>query len=274
MAMDIQTKMVIQDSSVKNTQKTNTTGSARADETAVREAKQAKLEARKEQAAKQEEARKAVIEEQTKATLDETKGRVISESKDGDTLRASERSIEALNDGIVLPKQTDAETAAGVKAASEAEEPSEDITNLAGYSSSQIDALYRQGKISIRDRDEELEKREEIREAAAAEEDDDDKTNAAVNAAENDKDRNEKKTGAANNIKEDDEKKADAMKEQQERRENAAEARSRAIEQESEALANFENTMNTVIGEQMREGLDPNLERFGTVEGFNVSINR
>ena len=167
MAMNIQTKVVIQDESVRNARKINSGADLKNNEISSERAKQVQ-ENREENRVRAEENRKAVIEEQMKAaTLDETKGKVISESTDGDPLRASEKSLEALNDGIVLAKGR--ETEAAEKAAEEKKaEETKDPGNLNGYSSSQIDALYREGKISRQDRDEEIERREEIKEAAGA----------------------------------------------------------------------------------------------------------
>ena len=180
MAMNIQTKVVIQDESVRNARNINSGADLKNNEVSSERAKQVQ-ENREENRVRAEENRKAVIEEQMKAaTLDETKGKVISESTDGDTLRASEKSLEALNDGIVLAKGR--ETEAAEKAAEEKKaEETKDPGNLNGYSSSQIDALYREGKISRQDRDEEIERREEIKEAAGntAATDDDKKTEAA-----------------------------------------------------------------------------------------------
>ncbi len=276
MAMNIQTKVVIQDESVRNARKVNQGTDFRKDDISSDRAKEVK-ETREELRAKAEENRKAVIEEQMKAaTLDETKGKVISESKDGDTVRASEKSIEALNDGIVLAKGRDDAGAKEVTENQKAEETKQ-LNALNGYSSSQIDALYREGKISRQDRDKEIERREEIKEAAGVttekEDADKDKVSKDEAAKKTASDINSDKAGAAQNAKENDEKRAEAAKER-EQRTNASEERSKLLDESNEQLSNFERNMNDLMGQKMKEDFDPNLERFQTVEGFNISVNQ
>ena len=58
------------------------------------------------------------------------------------------------------------------------------------------------------------------------------------------------------------------------RKQRITDERNKALQQENENLTNFENEMNNVIAQKMNQGNDPNLERFGTVEGFNVSITQ
>ena len=276
MAMNIQTKVVIQDESVRNTRKIGQGTDFRKDDISSDRAKEVK-ENREELRAKAEENRKAVIEEQMKAaTLDETKGKVISESKDGDTVRASEKSMEALNDGIVLAKGRDDRAAESVTENKKAEE-TQQLNSLNGYSSSQIDALYREGKISRQDRDKEIERREEIKEAAgvaAATED--------VNKKEDDKedvskkttsDINSDKADAAQTAKDKDEKRAAAAKEREECA-NASEERSKLLEESNEQLSAFERNMNDLMGQKMKDEYDPDLERFETVEGFNINVSQ
>ncbi len=276
MAMNIQTKVVIQDESVRNTRKVNQGTDFRKNDISSDRANEVK-ETREELRAKAEENRKAVIEEQMKAaTLDETKGKVISESKDGDTVRASEKSMEALNDGIVLAKGRDDVAAKSVTENQKAEE-TQQLNSLNGYSSSQIDALYREGKISRRDRDKEIERREEIKEAAgvtAATEDankkEDDKEDVTKK---NTSDINSDKADAAQTVKDNDEKRAAAAKER-EQRANASEERSKLLEESNEQLSAFERNMNDLMGQKMKDEFDPDLERFETVEGFNINVSQ
>ncbi|MCR4618223.1 MAG: hypothetical protein K5669_08580 [Lachnospiraceae bacterium] len=248
MAMDIQTKMVIREEPVNNSVKTNSVRSGRADDASAERVRQVK-EASEDALVKKNEERKARIDEQLKAaTLDETKGKVISESKDGDTVRASEKSIEALNDGIVLQKKEERE-----------------ITDLKSYTEDQLDILYREGKISRDDYDREVEKREELKEQIS---DDSAKKEAYEKAV-------APKTETRNTAvsSDDDNKKAEEAEDSRQKA-LAADERNKSIREETESLKNFENNMNELIGEQMRQNMDPNLERFGTVEGFNVSITQ
>ena len=156
-------------------------------------------------------------------------------------------------------------------------EETKDPGNLNGYSSSQIDALYREGKISRQDRDEEIERREEIKEAAGntAAADDDKKTEAAKEdtAKKTASDMNSDKADAAKNAKDNDEKRAEATKER-EKRAQVSEERSKLLEESNEQLSAFEASMNDLMGQRMRANLDPDLERFDTVEGFNVKVNQ
>lgn len=212
-----------------------------------------------------EDARKAALEEQRKAaeanTLDEAKGKVISESRDGDTVRASEKSIEALNDGMVLPKGPEAEQN------EDQEKAQTDVKSLNGYSESQLDALYHQGKITLQERDKEIKKREEIKEAAGMETD---QNKIAKN--EDDKKAAPETRDSAVKSETKEEEKPSAAAEARKNNE-VTDARAKTIEEENQAFNDFERTMNNVISVQARLNQDPDLERFGTVEGFNVVTN-
>ena len=256
MAINVSAKMVIQEETVRRQERVGQNGAA--EKVNVRQDdRQEKIKLQE-----KEEARKAALEEQRKAadanTLNETKGKVIAESRDGDTVRASEKSIEALNDGMVLPK--------GPEAAQndEQEKAQNDVKNLNGYSESQLDALYRQGKITLQERDKEIKKREEIKEAAGMETD-----QAKIAKDENDKKAAKETKDSAVNPAAGEEEKPSAAAEARKNNE-VADTRAKTIKEENEAFNNFEQTMNNVISVQARLNQDPDLERFGTVEGFNV----
>ena len=143
------------------------------------------------------------------------------------------------------------------------EQAQKDVKNLNGYSESQLDALYRQGKITLQERDKEIKKREEIKEAAGMETD-----QAKIVKEENDKKAaQETKDSAVKSTGE--EEKPSAAAEARKNNE-ASDERAKVIEKENEAFNDFERTMNNVISVQARLNQDPDLERFGTVEGFNI----
>lgn len=249
MAMDIQAKMVIREENINNAYKVGLSRAEQSDDASAKRAEELR-KAREAEKAKSEEARKERLAEQQKAaTLDEAVGKVISKSDDGDTVRASEKSIEALSDGIVLQK-----------------EPEREITNLTGYSEDQLDVLYREGKISRNDLDKEIEKREELKKQIS---DDEASEKVAVAASAKEATKKTEDTSATD----DQSKKADKAKEDA-RKQRVTDERDKALLQENENLTNFENEMSNVIAQKMNQGNDPNLERFGTVEGFNVSITQ
>ncbi len=225
---------------------------------------------REEAAAKQEENRKLIIEEQMKAaTLDETQGKIISESDDGDTVRASKESIAALNDGMVIAKGND-ESSEAQDAVKE-----ENIMNLTGYSSSQIETLYRQGKITSQERNKELDRREELKEITgqidAKEEAESKEVEKETETKKVTNDINSEKVSAAETLKEEDEKRAETVKEKA-AADNATAQRDKNIEESSEALSAFSNDMNRIIDVQNKLENDPNLERFASSEKFSFSI--
>ena len=249
MAMDIQAKMVIREENINNAYKVGPSRAEQSDDASAKRAEELR-KAREAEKAKSEEARKERLAEQQKAaTLDEAVGKVISKSDDGDTVRASEKSMEALNDGIVLQK-----------------EPEREITDLTGYSEDQLDVLYREGKISRNDLDKEIEKREELKKQIS---DDEASEKVAVAASAKEATKKTEDTSATD----DQNKKADRAKEDA-RKQRVTDERNKALLQENENLTNFENEMSNVIAQKMNQGNDPNLERFGTVEGFNVSITQ
>lgn len=249
MAMDIQAKMVIREENINNAYKVGPSRAEQSDDASAKRAEELR-KAREAEKAKSEEARKERLAEQQKAaTLDEVVGKVISKSDDGDTVRASEKSMEALNDGIVLQK-----------------EPEREITDLTGYSEDQLDVLYREGKISRNDLDKEIEKREELKKQIS-----DDEASEKVAVAASAKEATKKTEDTSTT--DDQNKKADRAKEDA-RKQRVTDERNKALLQENENLTNFENEMSNVIAQKMNQGNDPNLERFGTVEGFNVSITQ
>ena len=99
--------------------------------------------------------------------------KVIGISSDGDTARASEESISSLNEGFVFAK-TENQTV-------QTEDSSEDrVGSLNGFSSNQLEAMYRQGRISKHDYDSEVDRRDRITEKDSA---DEETKNVAENAA-------------------------------------------------------------------------------------------
>ena len=260
MAINVSAKMVIQEETVRRQERVGQNGAA--EKVNVRQDdRQEKIKLQE-----KEDARKAALEEQRKAadanTLNEAKGKVIAESRDGDTVRASEKSIEALSDGMVLPKGPEATQNAAQK--EEQDQAQKDVKNLNGYSESQLDALYHQGKITLQERDKEIKKREEIKEAAGMETD-----QAKIAKDENDKKAAKETRDSAVKPAAGEEEKPSAAAEARKNNE-VADTRAKTIEEENEAFNNFEQTMNNVISVQARLNQDPDLERFGTVEGFNV----
>ena len=264
MAINIGTKMVIQDETVRRAQESVQRNSDQKNSAGRVDILQNARPENVDREEKEDRA-KAILEEQRKAadanTLNETKGKVISESRDGDTVRASEKSIEALNDGMVLPKGPEM---SATEQAAEDQEKESNVQSLNGYSESQLDALYREGKISMQERDKEIKEREELKEAAGMAANDYD----AAKEAEEKKAVQETRDSAVGPASKEDDKKTQA--DDTLKKERVAEARTRTIEEENEAFDNFERTMNNVISVQARLNQDPDLERFGTVDGFNI----
>lgn len=125
--------------------------------------------------------------EKTKADAEkvasEVYGDVLSKSVDGDVTTAAKQSIDALSDGLVLPKENTPEVTTSLKAPvanpavkqeteaeklaeeTRAEEDSEEeIGSLTGYTSNELETLYAQGKISRYDYDQEVARRAELSE--------------------------------------------------------------------------------------------------------------
>ena len=123
---------------------------------------------------KEDDAKKKVAEDAKKVTA-EVYGDVLSKSADGDTTRAAKQSIDALSDGLVMPKNNTEEITtalrpnensnpvleAAEKDAKKAENE-EEIDSLTGYTSNQLENLYAQGKISRYDYDREISRRDEL----------------------------------------------------------------------------------------------------------------
>lgn len=123
---------------------------------------------------KEDDAKKKVAEDAKKVTA-EVYGDVLSKSADGDTTRAAKQSIDALSDGLVMPKNNTEEITTALKPnensnpVSEAAEKDakkaeneEEIDSLTGYTSNQLENLYAQGKISRYDYDREISRRDEL----------------------------------------------------------------------------------------------------------------
>lgn len=130
--------------------------------------------AEKAAAAKEDDAKKKVAEE-TKKVSSEVYGDVLSKSADGDTTRAAKQSIDALSDGLVMPKNNDQEVTTSLiepkkenpvlEAAIEdakKDQREKQIDSLTGYTTNQLDSLYAQGKISRYDYDREVARRDEL----------------------------------------------------------------------------------------------------------------
>lgn len=113
----------------------------------------------------------------------EVYGDVLSKSVDGDVTTAAKQSINALSDGLVLPKENTPEVTTSLKApianAAEKQETEteklaaenganedaeEEIDSLTGYTSNELETLYAQGKISRYDYDQEVARRAELSE--------------------------------------------------------------------------------------------------------------
>lgn len=123
---------------------------------------------------KEDDAKKKVAEDAKKVTA-EVYGDVLSKSADGDTTRAAKQSIDALSDGLVMPKNNTEEITTALKpnensnpvleaAEKDAKkaENEEEIDSLTGYTSNQLENLYAQGKISRYDYDREISRRDEL----------------------------------------------------------------------------------------------------------------
>lgn len=123
---------------------------------------------------KEDDAKKKVAEDAKKVTA-EVYGDVLSKSADGDTTRAAKQSIDALSDGLVMPKNNTEEITTALKPnenrnpvleAAERDakkaENEEEIDSLTGYTSNQLENLYAQGKISRYDYDREISRRDEL----------------------------------------------------------------------------------------------------------------
>lgn len=163
----------------------------------------------------EEDAKKKVIEE-TEKVASEVYGDVLSASTDGDTTSAAKQSMAALSDGLVMQKSNVAEVTTTLKEPAKTEpaktEPAkvqpeentnpvleaakedakkarneEQIDSLTGYTSSQLDSLYAQGKISRIDYDQEISRRDELtkqQNTPAVEEEQEDEDNKENGAAE------------------------------------------------------------------------------------------
>ena len=116
-----------------------------------------------------------IKEDDAKKVTAEVYGDVLSKSADGDTTRAAKQSIDALSDGLVMPKNNTEEITTALKpnensnpvleaAEKDAKkaENEDEIDSLTGYTSNQLENLYAQGKISRYDYDREISRRDEL----------------------------------------------------------------------------------------------------------------
>ena len=105
--------------------------------------------------------------------VSEVYGDVLSKSADGDVTTAAKQSLNALSDGLVLPKENAPEVTTTLKEpnatknkieeqAQNQTDKDEEIDSLTGYTSNQLDTLYAEGKISKYDYDQEVERRAEL----------------------------------------------------------------------------------------------------------------
>lgn len=90
----------------------------------------------------------------------EVYGNVLSKSADGDVTTAKKQSLNALSDGMVLPKDNTPEVSTTLKETAQKEE--EEIDSLTGYTANELDNLYAKGKISKYDYDQEMARRAEL----------------------------------------------------------------------------------------------------------------
>lgn len=109
----------------------------------------------------EEDAKKKAIAE-TEKVASEVYGDVLSRNVDGDTTSAAKQSMAALSDGLVMQKSNVAEVTTTLKGPDKEETEEEQIDSLTGYTSSQLDSLYAQGKISRIDYDQEISRRDEL----------------------------------------------------------------------------------------------------------------
>lgn len=102
----------------------------------------------------------------------EVYGDVLSKSADGDVTTAAKQSLNALSDGLVMPKDNTPEITTTLKqpvetknkieqqAQDKADE--EEIDSLTGYTSNELETLYAKGAISKYDYDQEISRRAEL----------------------------------------------------------------------------------------------------------------
>lgn len=133
-------------------------------------------------------------------------------SQQGKNLAQDKKTVYASDDGKVVSKARD-----DVKKDTE-KKAEEQVTNLTGYTSNQVESLYRQGRISRDKYQQKMDKIEELRESAGIKADDKEKVQAKANESkisENRNINNDNLKRSDNKIQNDskDEKKADKAKE-------------------------------------------------------------
>ncbi len=131
----------------------------------------------------EEEAREKRVYEDT-AHPDEDSV-VLGRNMDGDTSRASRTGLENLKEGIVIKKDPAQEAAAQKEAKDEEEKSSEKVSSMLGFTDTQVEELYYQGKISKNDYQTEIDRRDRIdKEAGLKEEEkEDDEKNPVIEAS-------------------------------------------------------------------------------------------
>ena len=187
----------------------------------------------------------------------------VARSSDGDTARASRTALENLSEGMVFRKaekneavQSEAAqkgTARNEAAVNEAGQAGDDkkaerpITSMTGYTDSQVDQLYRQGRISRQDYDKEMDRREQIDEAAGLKED----TNPVVDTAReaSAKEVVEKQTEEIQSEKTQENKKTESDAESA-TEEKVAERKKQIITEEMENDKEFIDTMGQMVAKE------------------------
>lgn len=108
-------------------------------------------------------------------------GRIVLASEDGIVIEKEKDAAEKVRNSQTEENQVNkSEEVAKEEVAKETVKEDEQIKDLTGYSSNQVETLYREGKVSRNDYEEKMEKLEELKEAATS----DDKEKAAEKARE------------------------------------------------------------------------------------------
>lgn len=106
---------------------------------------------------------------------------LVGRNADGDTTKASRIGLENLKDGIVIRKDTSEQIALK----KEEEKAPEKVGSMMGFTDTQVEELYYQGRISRNDYETELKRRERIDSAAGLkeEEKEEDKKNPVIESS-------------------------------------------------------------------------------------------
>lgn len=176
---------------------------------------------------------------------------IFGKSTDGDTLSSSQASRTALQDGLVYAKP---EIPAAMRAR-EAGDDSDTPESLAGFTADQLETMYLQGRISIIDYDQEIDRRAEL-ELLSDTEDAEEDTTSATNATEDDA-----KTSVANvntNVMQKDEKTSEVASDEklspyeQQREEEEKAAR---LDETKASDSAFANEMGTLLADKQNISL-------------------